>query len=55
MLSTTLSISHWIAVSIKIDKINKSILITNQKKKIIIDIKSYFVRKSHKYKNALVL
>jgi hypothetical protein len=52
---TTLKINHWTTVSIKIDKLKKSILITNKKKNFPIDIKNYFVRRSNKYKATIVL
>lgn len=52
---TTLKINHWTTVSIKIDKLKKSIVITNKKKNFPIDIKNYFARRSNKYKAAIVL
>lgn len=55
MLMTTLKINHWSTVSIKIDKIKKTVIITNKKKNFPIDIKNYFVRKSNKYKSSIVM
>jgi len=55
MLLTTLKINYWASVSLKLDKIKKILNITNKKKFYTIDMKNYFVRKSNKYKNAIVL
>lgn len=53
-MMSTLKIHHWCTVSLKLDKIKKSVQITNRKKNINIDMKNYFVRKSNKYKHSLV-
>lgn len=52
---STLKISHWTTVSLRLDKIKKSVLITNKKKNFIIDMSNYFVRRSNKYKASIVL
>lgn len=55
MLLTTLKINHWASVSLKLDKMKKLLNITNKKKSFAIEMKNYFVRKSNKYKHAIVL
>jgi hypothetical protein len=55
MLLTTLKINYWASVSLKLDKMKKILNITNKKKFFAIDMKNYFVRKSNKYKHAIVL
>ena len=55
MLISTLKINHWTSVSMKLDKNKKSIVITNKKKNVVVDMKNYFVRKSNKYRHSLVL
>lgn len=51
----TLKIHYWSTFHMKIDKANKIIQMNNKKKKFSIDIHQYFVRRSKKYKTAIVL
>ena len=55
MLLTALKISYWTTVSLKLDKLKKILSVTNKKKSFTIDMKNYFVRRSKKYKNSIVV
>jgi uncharacterized protein YydD (DUF2326 family) len=55
MLVTTFKIHHWTSVSLKINKLKKSILVTNKKKNFFIDMMAYFVRKGRKHHSSIVL
>lgn len=55
MLLSTLKIHYWATVSLKLDKIKKLLSVTNKKKSFAIDMMNYYVRRSKKYKNSIVL